>query len=153
MPKGGFRPGGGRPSRWVYHIGNNVYYSLDEAASAEGVSKMTISRWCRPGGKDGCSRDEAEKTIDDSGNNSETDMAGYSEKAEVKPLDFWRYILDHPDKYDKKDRMQAAYYAAPYIHPKATSGKGKKEQRKDRAGKASVGRFRPSLPPPLKAVK
>jgi hypothetical protein len=147
----GPRPGGGRPSRYVYNIGNNTYHSLKEAAKCEGVSTMTITRWCNSG-KEGCSREDAKQGLDEAVSSITDDISGYSEKAKVKPLDFWFYILDHPERFNEKTRMQAAYYLAPYVHPKASGSMGKKEDLAERAKKVGAGKFS-SGPAPLKAVK
>jgi phage terminase small subunit len=54
---------------------------------------------------------------------------------------------------DEKIRLQAANWAAPYFHPKASMAKGKKEEREDKAKSAGAGRFSASQPPKLKALK
>ena len=147
----GPRPRSGRPSQFVYRINDITYQSLDEAAAAESVSKMTISRWCR-GGKEGCSRQEVSHIFEETLENVKSDVSGYREKASTEPLDLWLYVLDHPDDFDMKTRMQAAYYAAPYRHPKADKNKSKKELKADKAREAGAGRFAPGRPPHLKMV-
>ncbi len=147
----GPRPSSGRPNRYIYNIGNKTYHSLNEAATCEGVSKMTITRWCK-GGRADCDREEADAILADAVEKACGEIVGYSEKAKIRPLDFWLYILDHPEEYTLKERMQAGYYSAPYLHPKATASTGKKEQKKQAAQQASSGRFRPSAPPNLKMV-
>ena len=147
----GPKPGSGRPSKYIYHINDKSYHSLKEAATCEGVTPKTITRWCS-GGKEGCSREEAGKGLGDAESRVNEDISGYTEKAKTKPLDLWLYILDHPEQFDAKTRIQAAYYAAPYLYPKATALKGKKQERDEKAKKVGFGKFAAG-PAPLKAVK
>jgi hypothetical protein len=71
--------------------------------------------------------------------------------ANMTPLDFFLSIMRNVDE-DKELRIKVAYYAAPYIHPKGSEKKGKKEEQEDRAKAASKGRFAAGKPP-LSLVK
>jgi len=46
VSRGGARPNTGRKGLYDYIIGKKRYYSLREAATAEGVSVQSISNWC-----------------------------------------------------------------------------------------------------------
>lgn len=69
----------------------------------------------------------------------------------LTPLDYMLKVMNDPnaDK-DRRDKMAVA--AAPFMHPRQGEGKGKKEDKADRAKEAGKGRFSAS-PPPLKVVK
>lgn len=53
---------------------------------------------------------------------------------------------------DPKLRVYAAKTMMPYIHSKMGE-QGKKENKKEKANEVTQGRFAPSSPPRLKAVK
>lgn len=40
-----------------------------------------------------------------------------------------------------------AIAAAPFVHPRIADGKGKKEEKENKAKKAGAGRFAPGKPP------
>ena len=76
-------------------------------------------------------------------------------EAKAKRLTPLQYMLDvMNDKTEKdtarKDRMAVA--AAPFVHPRISEGKGKKEEKDDKAKKAGAGKFSAG-PPPLKLVQ
>ena len=69
----------------------------------------------------------------------------------LTPLDYMLKIMrDRCQPPDRRDRM--AQLAAPYVHPRAGEGKGKKEEKADRAKAAGSGKFAPARPP-LSVVK
>jgi len=70
----------------------------------------------------------------------------------MTPLDFMMKIMNDPTA-DTDIRLRAASLAAPYLHPRAGDGPGKKEDAKERAKKAAAGIYAPGKPPKLEVVK
>jgi len=80
------------------------------------------------------------------------DIQSEADAANMTPLDYMLMVMRDPNADDvRSDRMAIA--AAPFIHSRKGEGFGKKEERDERAKKASAGKFAPSSPPTLKAVK
>lgn len=69
----------------------------------------------------------------------------------LSPLDFMLRVMRDPDA-DEATRNRMAIAAAPFIHPRAGEGKGKKEEKADRAKAAGSGKFAPARAP-LSVVK
>ena len=69
----------------------------------------------------------------------------------LSPLEFLLQVM-RDDNQDTNTRLRAASLAAPYLHPRAGDGPGKKEDAKERAKKAASGIFAPGKPP-LKIVR
>ena len=79
------------------------------------------------------------------------DIAAAACSEGVSPLEFMLSVMrDDTADVNRRDRMALA--AAPFIHPRA-GDKGKKDEKEDRAKAANSGKFAPSKPPALKAVK
>ena len=70
---------------------------------------------------------------------------------ELLPLDFMLKLMNDPGE-DKEMRARMAQAAAPYCHARIAEGKGKKDEKTDRAKKAGAGKFAAGAPP-LKLVK
>lgn len=72
------------------------------------------------------------------------------ETENLTPLDYMLKVMNDPaaDR-DRRDRMAIA--AAPFVHNRG-DGKGKKDERQERAKSAASGKFATSSPP-LRAVK
>ena len=70
---------------------------------------------------------------------------------ELLPLDYMLKIMNDPSE-DKDMRARMAQAAAPYCHARKGEGKGKKDEKDDRAKKAASGKYAPA-PAPLKLVK
>lgn len=159
MPKGGLRPGSGRKGAFIYHVQGRQFNSLVEAAEAFGVSTKSIHNWCR-GRRLDCSMEpigdkskEKPKATSEKKPDIPQDIQDKAANENMTPLDYMLKVM-RDENEDKKLRMTMAYYAAPYIHAKPSAGKaGKKEDKEERAKKAGSGRFAPSDPPKLKAVK
>jgi len=64
------------------------------------------------------------------------------------------YLLDtmNDDSLEPDVRFRAAVAAAPFVHPRAGEGKGKKEDKADRARAAGAGKFQAGAPPKLAVV-
>lgn len=177
MAKGGPRPNGGPKKKFFYIIGEDRFGSIKEAAESKGVSIASISSWCN-GGREDCYKEtlggerivtkkkKAKNALKKTQKEklarinqpdvyvSPTDKKQLESQAASKnmtPLDFFLSIMNDVNE-DKELRIKVAYYAAPYIHPKGSDKKGKKEEQEDRAKKASRGRFAAGKPP-LSLVK
>ena len=72
--------------------------------------------------------------------------------SEDSPLEYMLQVMRDP-KADPETRLRAASLAAPYLHPRAGDGPGKKEDAKERAKKAASGIFAPGKPPKLEVVR
>ncbi|MGD9824809.1 hypothetical protein [Desulfobacter sp.] len=70
----------------------------------------------------------------------------------MTPLEYMLRIM-RDENADPEVRARMAYYAAPYVHPKAGVKTGVKAEREERAKQAGTGRFSPSEPPKLNVVK
>ena len=71
---------------------------------------------------------------------------------DIMPFEYMLDIMrDENEPDDRRDKM--AYYLLPYLYPKASMAKGKKEERDEKAKLAGAGRFSASQPPKLKALK
>jgi phage terminase small subunit len=70
-------------------------------------------------------------------------------EAEAQNLDPLTYMLKimNDDKAEKERRDRMAIAAAPFVHSRKGEGKGKKEQKADRAKAAGSGKFAPAKPP------
>lgn len=76
---------------------------------------------------------------------------GFDSKKYSNPLDYMIDVMNNPTiDAGRRDRMAVA--AAQYLVPKAGES-GKKQDRAKAAEKAGRGRFAPSAPPKLRAVK
>jgi len=65
---------------------------------------------------------------------------------ELLPLDFMLKIMNDP-KENKELRSRMAVAAAPFCHPRIAEGKGKKQEKDDKAKTAGAGKFAPGRPP------
>jgi len=69
----------------------------------------------------------------------------------LTPLDFMLKIMNDPKEPDsRRDRMAIA--AAPFVHARKSEGKGKKEEKNEKAKAAGSGKFSPAKPP-FKLIK
>ena len=74
------------------------------------------------------------------------------DKKKKDPLAYMLDVMNDPHVDDgRRDRMAIA--AAPFIHPRAGDGPGKKEDAKERAKRAASGIFAPGKPPKLEVVR
>lgn len=124
MPRGGARPGAGRPKKAPVKKTGPV----DSAVDADGYK--TDPRW--PFGREKPPEPEDLSTL--------------------TPLDYLLGIVRNPDM-DEKLRIQAATIAAPYCHPKKGESSAKKEAATAAKEMASTGRFVRRQPPSLMAVQ
>lgn len=136
MPRGGPRPGAGRPKS-----------KPSPAPEPKPVTK-------KPGGKKA-----AAPTVDAQGFKADDAPPSWpfgKEKpgpppdlTDLMPLDYLLEVMRDPDE-DRGRRMQAATLAAPYCHPK--KGEAGKKEEKAAAAKKVASRFTPAAPPKLAAA-
>lgn len=144
MPRGGSRPGAGRPKKAV-------------AAVKPAAAKKTA-----PARKTPAPKKAAEKLPSTNADGTKPDGGEWSpfgrqapqtpaqeDLSELTPLNYMLQVMRDPEE-DKARRLQAATLAAPYVHAKKGEG-GKKEQ-KDEAAKKVAGRFAVATPPKLVAA-
>jgi len=68
------------------------------------------------------------------------------EGEKLDPLDYMLKVMNDPAE-DKDMRARMATAAAPYVHARIAEGKGKKDEKVDRAKQAGVGKFAAGRPP------
>jgi len=69
------------------------------------------------------------------------------------PLQYMLDVMNDNSETDNARRDRMAQAAAPYMHSRRGEKSSKKDDRNKRAKDASKGKFSPSAPPRLKAVK
>ena len=145
MARGGFRPGGGRPK------GSKDAKPRKRKPTAKKPAKLKKAK--KPTPKKEVPQAEPEvselaETIEQPGT-----PPGETEKPQkLDPLTYMLNVMNNPDE-EKEMRARMAIASAPFVHARMGDGKGKKQERADKAGKAGKGRFKPTAPPKLKAVK
>lgn len=129
MPRGGARPGAGRPRKQPAEVSakKKAPPKKDAAPPVDSDGYKTDPNW--PFGQERPPEPE--------------------DLSDLMPLDFLLRVMRDPQE-DKGRRMQAATLAAPYCHPKKGES-GKKEQKAD-AAKKVAGRFTAAAPPKLVAA-
>lgn len=157
MPSGGIRPNAGRRSTFTYYIKGEKYTSAEKAGEANGVSCTAIRKWCDDKRKKDCFRRKVSKKPMRTGGKGKKipkEIEDQAEAAGMTALEYLRGIMNDSGQ-SQKERMTAAYWILPYENakPVAGSSKSKKQEAEERANKAGGGRFAPSQPPKLKAVK
>jgi hypothetical protein len=74
------------------------------------------------------------------------DIKKEAKAANMDPLDYMLKVMNDEDaEPERRDRMAIA--AAPFVHPRKGEGKGKKDEREERAKAASSGKFSTGQPP------
>lgn len=132
MPRGGARPGAGRPKK--------------QPATPAPVKKPSAKK-ADPAKTDA----EGYKTNEawPFGQERPPDAKPPEDLSGLMPLDFLLGVMRDQDE-DKGRRLQAATLAAPYCHPKM--GEGGKKDAKQAAAKKVASRYAPSAPPKLVAA-
>lgn len=128
MPRGGARPGAGRPKK---------------APAAEDAKKRAPRKPAAVPAVDA----EGFKT-DPSwpfGQQRPPDPPPPEDLSKLQPLDYLLSVMRDPEE-DKGRRMQAATLAAPYVHPKKGEST-KKAEAEEKSKAASSGRFGRRQPP------
>jgi len=152
MPRGGARPGAGRPRK-------NPDAPAKPAAKKKAAAKKAIGRGLtQPNGEKSPDAPPgwpfgtqppappvaAPPAVDPDSDDGLTD----EQRAGLSPLDYLLAVMRSPQA-SKSARLQAAVQAAPYVHAKPAPV-GKKEAKNEAARKAS--RFAPAAPPRLAAA-
>ena len=79
------------------------------------------------------------------------DIEQEAERENLDPLTYMLNVMNTPgEPKERRDRMAIA--AAPFVHARKGEGKGKKDEKADRAKSAAAGKFAPAKPP-LRMVK
>lgn len=128
MPRGGARPGAGRPRKQPAAVG----------APKKPAAKLAPPKVDASGFKDDPNwpfgRQQPEPPPD---------------LSNLMPLDYLLEVMRDPTE-ERGRRMQAATLAAPYCHPK--KGESGKKEEKAAAAKKIASRFSPAAPPKLVAA-
>lgn len=121
MPKGGYKPGSGRPR---------------EANSRRSLIQAGLEA------KGACEAPESQDEAPPSSNLGER-----LPQENLDPLAYMLRVMNDPGaEPERRDRLAIA--AAPFVHPRANETKlGKKEEQAERAKAAGSGRFAPPPPP------
>lgn len=154
MARGGYRPGAGRKKGKKTDLVNNPeklvllskaeefaqFYKgmLDRAHSGKKPTESEKQQMMKLAA-------ELTKTYESGGENEGKPVE------ELLPLEFMLKLMNDPGE-DKEMRARMAQAAAPYCHARIAEGKGKKDEKTDRAKKAGAGKFAAGAPP-LKLVK
>ena len=131
MPRGGARPGAGRPKK------------QPEAAKP---SKRTPATAAPPEVDANGYKDDPKWPF---GKQPPAEPEPPPDLSDLMPLDYLLEVMrDHTEERGR--RMQAATLAAPYCHPK--KGEAGKKEEKNAAAKKIASRFAPAAPPKLVAA-
>lgn len=133
---GGKRPGAGRPRRTGNPVANKNVPAITAAAptgdpvATHGYSETGERAPDAPIGWPFGTKSKA------------------AEPVELSPLDYLLSVI-RDEEADRRERIQAASIAAPFVHARLTPA-GKKEEKSAAAKKAAAtGRFAPTAPPKL----
>ena len=131
MPRGGARPGAGRPKKQptTKVAAKKPATKKPDPAKTDADGFKTNENW--PFGQERPPEPE--------------------DLSELTPLDFLLGVMRDPAE-DKGRRMQAATLAAPYCHPKKGESSGKKDEAAAKAKAAGAGKFGRRQPPKLVAA-
>lgn len=132
MPRGGARPGAGRPRK----------PAAEKPAKTKAAPKAGFS-------EDGKKADDAPAGWPFGTEQVADEAEAQPYLSDLMPLDFLLAVMRNGEE-SKSLRLQAATLAAPYCHAKKGEG-GKKDEKADRAKKAATGRFASATPPKLVA--
>lgn len=130
MPRGGARPGAGRPKKQPAEVMSSKKMAAKAAPpEVDANGYKDDSQW--PFGKQTPVEPEPPPDL-----------------SNLMPLDYLLEVMrDHTEERGR--RMQAATLAAPYCHPK--KGEAGKKEEKNAAAKKIASRFAPAAPPKLAA--
>lgn len=132
MPRGGARPGAGRPRKTPVAEPKKTKPAPKKAdpALSDADGFKTNPNW--PFGQEKPPEPE--------------------DLSSLTPLDFLLQVMRDPGE-EKGRRMQAAQLAAPYCHAKKAEKSAKQQEAEDRKKAAGAGRFGRRQPPALTAVQ
>lgn len=151
MPRGGYRPGAGRP-KGRKDKPKETAFTLKARELAEHYKALQDK--ARKGVKPTAAETQRMHTLSAELATALDDRLGGTEAEleDILPLDLMlRYMRD--PREDKEFRVRLATAAAPYIHArKGEAGTGKKDQKADMAKEVASGEFSSAIVP-LKRVK
>ena len=131
MPRGGARPGAGRPKKQPEAVKPPKKSAAKPAApTVDANGYKADPKW--PFGKQPSAEPEPPPDL-----------------SNLMPLDYLLEVMRDPME-ERGRRMQAATLAAPYCHPK--KGEAGKKEEKAAAAKKIASRFSPAAPPKLVAA-
>jgi phage terminase small subunit len=146
MPRGGYRPGSGRKKGSKDKPRESIAFILKARELADFYLGM-VSR-AKQGVKPSVSDKEKLNYLiaEMAGKITEKDKPGEIKAEDHLPLDYMLKVMNDPLE-DKELRARMAQAAAPYCHDRKGEGKGKKDEREEKAKRAGEGKFSPSKPP------
>lgn len=161
MPKGGYRPGGGRPKGVKDskpRKGTEAQIGAEKIRQMLTLGMQAKKKFYHEFLVRVANQDKKQVPLSIAEKNLMNKLAielaaelkdpvepGVSE--DLQPLEYMLRVMNDP-KEDPAVRRQMAAAAAPYCHPrKGEAGTGKKEEKSDRAKEAGRGRFAPSKIP------
>lgn len=151
MPRGGYRPGAGRP-KGSKDKPKETAFTLKARELAEHYKALQDK--ARKGVKPTTAETQRLHTLSAELATALDDRLGGTEAEleDILPLDLMlRYMRD--PREDKEFRVRLATAAAPYVHArKGEAGTGKKDEKLEAAKRAGAGRFA-SMADRLKVVK
>lgn len=135
MPRGGARPGAGRPKKQPAEVpkAKKPAAPKPDPAHKDADGFKTNPDW--PFGQERPPEPEPPEDL-----------------SNLMPLDFLLSVMRDP-KEDKGRRMQAATLAAPFCHAKKAEKSAKQQEAEERKKTAGAGRFGRRQPPALTAVQ
>ena len=153
MSRGGPRPNFRKKPKFYYFVDGKKFDSLEAASEAFGVCKTTIHYWCSEGyrKRENCWKELRGDAVTYSKKDIPDEIKKEAEDAEMNPIDYLLKIMRDVNE-DPKRRDTCSYWLLPYMHPKATTKKGKKQERSERAKSAGKGKFAPGRAPINKVI-
>ena len=155
MARGGYRPGAGRKKGSKNRKAPEKPETLVFLSKAEEFAQFYGGMLSRASSGKKPTESEKQQMMKLAAELTKTYESGGENEGkpveELLPLDFMLKIMNDPGE-DKEMRARMAQAAAPYCHPRIAEGKGKKDEKDDRAKKAASGKYAPA-PAPLKLVK
>lgn len=137
---GGYKVGAGRPGRLIDYDGRKL--TLKEIMAETGLKyAAAYAKFVRRSGLGPLPVNEEKTGVP-------ADIQAEADLANLTPLEYMLSVIrDKNASQERRDRMAQA--AAPYLHPKADTSKGKKDAAKDRATEAGKGKFAAGQAPKL----
>lgn len=149
MARGGYRPGSGPPKGTKYRPRVVSTDKPKVVKKVKGNPAVPVKKKSVVAGKKAVAEVIAPvqiiKGVPD-------DIAKEAKAENLDPLTYMLRVMNDPSAdVARRDRMSVS--ASPFCHARKGEGAGKRQTKDDNAKAASSGRFAPSMPPVLKAVK
>lgn len=151
MPRGGARPGAGRPRKNPDAAKKPAAKKTTKKAEGRGYTLPNGEKSpdAPPGWPFGTKPPEEPAPPAPPADPDSDDGLTDEQRAGLSPLEYLLAVMRSPNA-SKSARMQAAIQAAPYIHARPAP-QGKKEAAKDKAKSAGASKFGAAPPPRLVA--